>query len=204
MTVWSSMGGPEPDSSPRGRSQGKSICLEGNSRAVNVSGRRSACWPSAARRSACSAGAAIVGLAGNASAAPDSTWDAVAGCESSGNWAINTGNGYYGGLQFAQSTWRAYGGQAYAPRADLATRNSRSRWPRKPSPGRAGPHGPVPTPAAKDRPSATSQQAAPPRPRRQVFAWIHQTQHICCIRPTRASIDHDLMAERQHLRFDSD
>ena len=68
------------------------------------------------------AGAAIVGLAGNASAAPDSTWDAVAGCESSGNWAINTGNGYYGGLQFAQSTWRAYGGQAYAPRADLATR----------------------------------------------------------------------------------
>jgi len=68
------------------------------------------------------AGAAVLGLAGNASAAPDSTWDAVAGCESSGNWAVNTGNGYYGGLQFSQSTWQAYGGQAYAPRADLATR----------------------------------------------------------------------------------
>ena len=68
------------------------------------------------------AGAAIVGLAGQASAAPDSTWDAVAACESSGNWATNTGNGYYGGLQFSQSTWQAYGGQLYAPRADLATR----------------------------------------------------------------------------------
>ena len=67
-------------------------------------------------------GVAVLGLAGNASAAPDSTWDAVAGCESSGNWAINTGNGYYGGLQFSQSTWQAYGGLAYAPRADLATR----------------------------------------------------------------------------------
>jgi hypothetical protein len=67
-------------------------------------------------------GAAVLGLAGNASAAPDSTWDAVALCESGGNWAIDTGNGYYGGLQFSQSTWQAYGGLAYAPRADLATR----------------------------------------------------------------------------------
>ena len=68
------------------------------------------------------AGAAALALAGPASAAPDSTWDAVAQCESSGNWAINTGNGYYGGLQFSQSTWNAYGGQQYASRADLATR----------------------------------------------------------------------------------
>ena len=37
-------------------------------------------------------------------------WDAVARCESGGNWAINTGNGYYGGLQFSQSTWTANGG----------------------------------------------------------------------------------------------
>ncbi|AEF41941.1 resuscitation-promoting factor [Hoyosella subflava] len=51
-----------------------------------------------------------------------STWDALAQCESTGNWAINTGNGYYGGLQFSQSTWAAYGGTQYAPRADLATR----------------------------------------------------------------------------------
>src|SRR6476659_6762334 len=68
------------------------------------------------------AGAAALALAGPAAAAPDSTWDAVAQCESSGNWSINTGNGYYGGLQFSQSTWNAYGGQQYASRADLATR----------------------------------------------------------------------------------
>ena len=68
------------------------------------------------------AGAAALTLAGTASAAPDSTWDAVAQCESSGNWAINTGNGYYGGLQFSQSTWNAFGGQEYAARADLASR----------------------------------------------------------------------------------
>ncbi|MFD4657439.1 transglycosylase family protein [Kitasatospora sp. NPDC058444] len=49
-------------------------------------------------------------------------WDRVAACESTGNWRINTGNGYYGGLQFDQPTWRENGGLAYAPRADLATR----------------------------------------------------------------------------------
>jgi len=68
------------------------------------------------------AGAAVIGFAGSASAAPDSTWDAVANCESTNNWSINTGNGYYGGLQFSQSTWDAYGGQDYAARADLASR----------------------------------------------------------------------------------
>ncbi|KAA1426097.1 DUF348 domain-containing protein [Nocardioides antri] len=40
-------------------------------------------------------------------------WDALAQCESGGNWAINTGNGYYGGLQFSLSTWQAYGGPGY-------------------------------------------------------------------------------------------
>jgi hypothetical protein len=49
-------------------------------------------------------------------------WDRIAQCESGGNWHINTGNGYYGGLQFTQQTWEAYGGLAYAARADLATR----------------------------------------------------------------------------------
>ncbi|MDT4938322.1 MAG: resuscitation-promoting factor RpfB, partial [Pseudonocardiales bacterium] len=49
-------------------------------------------------------------------------WDAVASCESGGNWSINTGNGFYGGLQFDYSTWLNAGGGAYAPRADLATR----------------------------------------------------------------------------------
>jgi murein DD-endopeptidase MepM/ murein hydrolase activator NlpD len=56
-----------------------------------------------------------------AHAATQSTWDAVAQCESSGNWHINTGNGFYGGLQFTQSTWAGFGGTAYAARADLAT-----------------------------------------------------------------------------------
>ncbi|WP_051943893.1 transglycosylase family protein [Streptacidiphilus rugosus] len=58
-----------------------------------------------------------------AHAATVSTWDAVAQCESSGDWSINTGNGYYGGLQFDQSTWDAYGGQQYASRADLASKD---------------------------------------------------------------------------------
>lgn len=52
----------------------------------------------------------------------NSAWDTLAFCESSGDWAINTGNGFYGGVQFKQSTWEAYGGLRYAPRADLATR----------------------------------------------------------------------------------
>jgi resuscitation-promoting factor RpfB len=51
-------------------------------------------------------------------------WDAVAACESGGDWSINTGNGFYGGLQFTESTWDAYGGAAYAPRADLASRDA--------------------------------------------------------------------------------
>jgi uncharacterized protein YabE (DUF348 family) len=49
-------------------------------------------------------------------------WDAVAQCESGGNWSINTGNGFYGGLQFDYGTWLSNGGGKYAPRADLATR----------------------------------------------------------------------------------
>lgn len=49
-------------------------------------------------------------------------WDALARCESGGNWAINTGNGYFGGVQFDQNTWERQGGLRYASRADLATR----------------------------------------------------------------------------------
>lgn len=57
-----------------------------------------------------------------ASAASVSTWDKVAQCESTNNWSINTGNGYYGGLQFSASTWKAFGGHKYAPNAHLATK----------------------------------------------------------------------------------
>ena len=56
------------------------------------------------------------------SAAATSAWDKLASCESGGNWGINTGNGYYGGLQFADGTWDGAGGEKYASRADLATR----------------------------------------------------------------------------------
>ncbi|GAA1256765.1 hypothetical protein GCM10009665_53970 [Kitasatospora nipponensis] len=58
-----------------------------------------------------------------ASAATVSTWDKVAQCESSGDWSINTGNGFYGGLQFTASTWAAYGGTQYAPQANQATKD---------------------------------------------------------------------------------
>ena len=58
------------------------------------------------------AGALAVALValGTGTANADVNWDAVAACESGGNWSINTGNGYYGGLQFTLGTWRANGG----------------------------------------------------------------------------------------------
>jgi hypothetical protein len=61
-------------------------------------------------------------LASQAMAATDGEWDSVARCESGGNWAINTGNGYQGGLQFSSSTWSAHGGGQYAPVANMATK----------------------------------------------------------------------------------
>ncbi|KAK1181446.1 transglycosylase family protein [Streptomyces sp. NBS 14/10] len=78
--------------------------------------------------------AALAGVAGaavaapllgatSASAATTAQWDTVAQCESGGNWSINTGNGFYGGLQFTNSTWAAYGGTSFAARADLATKD---------------------------------------------------------------------------------
>ena len=68
-------------------------------------------------------GGSSVGLAAGAQAATDNEWDVVAACESSGNWAINTGNGYQGGLQFAPSTWLGFGGGEFASAAHLATRD---------------------------------------------------------------------------------
>ncbi|MEJ8657770.1 transglycosylase family protein [Streptomyces sp. MS1.AVA.4] len=84
--------------------------------------------PSKATRIATLAGvtgaaiAAPLMASGTASAATASEWDAVAQCESGGNWSINTGNGYYGGLQFSASTWAAYGGTAYAQTAAQASK----------------------------------------------------------------------------------
>ena len=64
---------------------------------------------------------ATVGVGTSSASAAGNDWSGVAQCESGGNWSINTGNGFYGGLQFTNSTWAAYGGTAYAPRADLAS-----------------------------------------------------------------------------------
>ncbi|MFB7918623.1 transglycosylase family protein [Streptomyces sp. NPDC056061] len=60
--------------------------------------------------------------AGAAQAADATTWDRVAECESGGTWSADFGNGSYGGLQLTPETWKAYGGESYAPRADLASR----------------------------------------------------------------------------------
>jgi resuscitation-promoting factor RpfA len=68
------------------------------------------------------AGAPLLAAAPAANAAPDSVWDRVAQCESSGNWNINTGNGFFGGLQFTSSTWRAFGGNVFADSANHASR----------------------------------------------------------------------------------
>jgi hypothetical protein len=75
------------------------------------------------RRGAVVLGAAAIGI--GVLAAPASAqahdWSGVAQCESGGNWSINTGNGYYGGLQFSSPTWLGHGGGQYASRADLAS-----------------------------------------------------------------------------------
>ncbi|MGX5656371.1 transglycosylase family protein [Geodermatophilus nigrescens] len=127
------------------------------------------------RRALVTTGAAAVALgvaAGPASAAAPNDWDAVAACESSGNWSINTGNGYYGGLQFSQSTWEAFGGLSYAPRADLATKEQQiavaertldvqgpGAWPTcgrglDPSAPEAGSPAAAPAPASAPAPAA--------------------------------------------------
>ncbi|QUQ69498.1 LysM peptidoglycan-binding domain-containing protein [Kutzneria sp. CA-103260] len=116
--------------------------------------------------------------AGTANAAPSADWDAVAKCESGGNWAINTGNGFYGGLQFTASTWRAYGGAAYAPTANLASRDAQiavanrvlaaqgpHAWPNCFRYGTtSGVGAPAPAPAPKAAPKATPRKAAPVAP----------------------------------------
>ena len=96
---------------------------------TSYTGRHRAAAPSSAPKNAVKVvlagtafSAAGLALAPAANAAPDSDWDRLAQCEAGGNWGINTGNGYHGGLQFSPSTWAAYGGTQYAPTANLATR----------------------------------------------------------------------------------
>lgn len=117
-----------------------------------------------------------------ASAAPDSDWDRLAQCEAGGNWQINTGNGYYGGLQFSAGTWRAYGGGEFAALPHQATREQQiavaertlagqgwGAWPAcsarlglnsAPTPRNVSANKPAPKPAAP-KPAADPKPAAP-------------------------------------------
>ncbi|MBB0230364.1 transglycosylase family protein, partial [Streptomyces calidiresistens] len=96
---------------------------------MTTRGRHRRHRPSPAVRASLTVTASGAGLAlplvsaTGAQAAPPEVWEKVADCESDGTWDINTGNGYYGGLQFKQSTWEEFGGTAHAPRADLADRD---------------------------------------------------------------------------------
>ncbi|GGS70128.1 LysM peptidoglycan-binding domain-containing protein [Streptomyces violaceus] len=120
----------------------------------------------------------LLAATGNAAAADSGVWDRIAQCESGGNWHINTGNGYYGGLQFAPSTWRAYGGTAYAATADQASRSQQiavatkvqraqgwGAWPT--CSARAGASGSAPAASAADpvtsKPAPAKQWKAPAR-----------------------------------------
>ncbi|MEV0175996.1 transglycosylase family protein [Streptomyces sp. NPDC050803] len=116
----------------------------------------------------------LLAATGNAAAADSGVWDRIAQCESGGNWHINTGNGYYGGLQFSASTWRAYGGTAYAPTADQASKSQQiavatkvqraqgwGAWPT--CSARAGAYGSAPA-AAAPAVGSTTTKAAPSTP----------------------------------------
>ncbi|MCV7300921.1 transglycosylase family protein [Mycobacterium barrassiae] len=110
-------------------------------------------------------------LAGQANAATDGEWDQVARCESGGNWAINTGNGYHGGLQFSPSTWSSNGGGEFAPAAYLASKEEqivvaervlagqgKGAWP-----SCGGPlSGPTPRSVVNDAPEALNDVPPPP------------------------------------------
>ncbi|MFD3694928.1 transglycosylase family protein [Streptomyces sp. NPDC058646] len=149
---------------------------------MGVRGRHRRYQPSSINRAslALTAGGAGIALpligAGAAHAASVDTWNKVAACESTDNWHINTGNGYYGGLQFSQSTWRAFGGTAYAARADLATKDQQiavaekvlkgqgpQAWPacgKKAGLSRSGP-APAVAPQAKVQVKVQVQEARP-------------------------------------------
>lgn len=71
--------------------------------------------------------APVVALGSPAGAASERTWDRLARCESGGRWHIDTGNGYFGGLQISKSTWDGYGGQRLAAYPDNATKAEQIR-----------------------------------------------------------------------------
>jgi resuscitation-promoting factor RpfA len=133
-------------------------------------------------------GGGSIALAGQAAAATDGEWDQVAHCESGGNWGINTGNGFYGGVQFTASTWSSHGGGEYAPSAQLATKDQqiavaervlasqgRGAWPvcghglsgptqREVVPAPAGMDAPLDAPGINGQPAPLAPPPAPDAP----------------------------------------
>jgi resuscitation-promoting factor RpfA len=128
-----------------------------------------------------------------ANAASASTWDSIAQCESGGNWSINTGNGYSGGLQFSQSTWTANGGSGSPANASRATQISVAErvlasqgwgaWPACSAKlGLSGKSGAAPAPVAQaapaqsapvqSAPAPTTTRSAPVAPRQSVTTHV--------------------------------
>ncbi|USQ80758.1 transglycosylase family protein [Ornithinimicrobium faecis] len=142
---------------------------------------------------AAAAAVAAIGVSAPGASA-DSVWDRVAACESGGNWSINTGNGYYGGLQFSPSTWSGFGGGQYAPNAHQASKSQQiaiaqkvlatqgpGAWPTcsvkagltrsngggggyAPAPANPAPANPAPAPAQPRQSEAPSRSAGPIHP----------------------------------------
>ncbi|MET8677492.1 transglycosylase family protein [Streptomyces sp. NPDC004647] len=173
---------------------------------MSIRRRKTAALAGAALFAAPLALLATAGQAGAAvgtppAAAGGGVWDRIAQCESGGNWHINTGNGYYGGLQFSAGTWRAYGGTAYAPTADRAGRaqqiavatkvQAAQGWGAWPTCGaRAGASGSAP--AAAQAPAAPAPAAPETRSGAQTRTGADETRQA----PVRAP-EH---SDRGHVR----
>jgi resuscitation-promoting factor RpfA len=164
---------------------------------------------------------AVLAAGGEASAADSGVWDRIAQCESGGNWHINTGNGYYGGLQFSAGTWRSYGGGSYAATADRATREQQiavatkvqraqgwGAWPV--CSRRAGACGPAPDtgrpPAGSSGGSGGSSAAPSATPPATASGTAPATGHRTTVRPAapRPKVVHRLMAAHRAPRPDPD
>lgn len=135
-----------------------------------------------------STGAIPIIAATPASAADVATWDRVAACESGGNWAINTGNGYYGGVQFDAQSWAAAGGLKYAARADLATKAQQIMiaevWLRRTGPGSwpvCGPRAGLSNNGVT--PYHQPAVAVPQKPHRTAPRWAQAPRHPYRVKP---------------------
>ncbi|MEU6234988.1 transglycosylase family protein [Kitasatospora sp. NPDC047058] len=129
-------------------------------------------------------------------------WDALARCESGARWHANTGNGYYGGLQFDVATWRGNGGLAYAPRADQATREQQitvaetlaarrglAPWPACGARATRGTD--HPTARAGTHPRAHTQRPAQPRPHSPATSTLGTDDASAADEPSTSAEDRD-------------